>query len=188
MDANLDVGARLGKPRASPRPRGLLARCGQVVLVFWGLDRLGRTLTHLVNTVRDLSDRDVGLRVLTRKGAQIDTTTSSGSMIFGIFATLAEFERDLIRERTMAGPRRRKGSEAARAAGNLPWHSSMLNRCCTNPVQSGAANDQVPASFSLAAHSLVAAASSRAAADGSVTLRLTKYSPVVFSTSGEEAR
>ncbi|HGC5539678.1 TPA: recombinase family protein, partial [Klebsiella pneumoniae] len=44
-----------------------------------------------------------GLRVLTGKGAQIDTTTASGRMVFGIFATLAEFERDLIRERTMAG-------------------------------------------------------------------------------------
>ncbi|NNA37696.1 recombinase family protein, partial [Pseudomonas lundensis] len=47
--------------------------------------------------------RKIGLRVLTGKGAQIDTTTASGRMVFGIFATLAEFERDLIRERTMAG-------------------------------------------------------------------------------------
>ncbi len=73
------------------------------VLVVWKLDRLGRSLAHLVNVVKDLSGRGVGLRVLTGKGAQIDTTTSSGRMIFGIFATLAEFERDLIRERTMAG-------------------------------------------------------------------------------------
>ena len=67
------------------------------------LDRLGRSLAHLVNTVKELSDRKIGLRVLTGKGAQIDTTTASGRMVFGIFATLAEFERDLIRERTMAG-------------------------------------------------------------------------------------
>ena len=73
------------------------------VLVVWKLDRLGRSLTHLVNTVKDLSDRKIALRVLTGKGAQIDTTTASGRMVFGIFATLAEFERDLIRERTMAG-------------------------------------------------------------------------------------
>ncbi len=73
------------------------------VLVIWKLDRLGRSLAHLVNTVKDLSDRNIGLRVLTGKGAQIDTTTASGRMVFGIFATLAEFERDLIRERTMAG-------------------------------------------------------------------------------------
>ena len=73
------------------------------VLVVWKLDRLGRTLKNLVNLVRDLSDRGIGLRVLTGQGAEIDTTTSAGRMIFGIFATLAEFERDLIRERTMAG-------------------------------------------------------------------------------------
>ncbi|WP_244541437.1 recombinase family protein [Rhizobium tibeticum] len=73
------------------------------VPVVWKLDRLGRTLAHLVSTVKDLSDRDIGLRVLTGKGAQIDTTTASGRMVFGIFATLAEFERNLIRERTMAG-------------------------------------------------------------------------------------
>jgi len=73
------------------------------VLVVWKLDRLGRTLTHLVNTVKNLSDRNVGLQVLTGNGAEIDTTTASGRMIFGVFATLAEFERDLIRERTMAG-------------------------------------------------------------------------------------
>jgi DNA invertase Pin-like site-specific DNA recombinase len=63
------------------------------VLVVWKLDRLGRTLTHLVSTVQNLSDRGIGLRVLTGKGAQIDTTTPSGRMVFGIFATLAEFER-----------------------------------------------------------------------------------------------
>ena len=73
------------------------------VLVVWKLDRLGRTLVHLVNTVQDLSARDVGLRVLTGQGAQIDTTTSAGRLVFGIFAALAEFERELIRERTLAG-------------------------------------------------------------------------------------
>lgn len=73
------------------------------VLVVWKLDRLGRSLAHLVNTVKELSDRKIGLRVLTGKGAQIDTTTASGRMVFGIFATFTEFERDLIRERTMAG-------------------------------------------------------------------------------------
>lgn len=73
------------------------------VLVIWKLDRLGRALTHLVNTVRNLSDRGIGLRVLTGEGAAIDTTTPAGRLIFGIFASLAEFERDLIRERTMAG-------------------------------------------------------------------------------------
>ena len=73
------------------------------VLVVWKLDRLGRTLAHLVNTVQDLSARGVGLRVLTGHGAQIDTTTAAGRLVFGIFAALAEFERELVRERTLAG-------------------------------------------------------------------------------------
>ena len=59
------------------------------VLIVWKLDRLGRTLTHLVNTVQNLSDRGIGLRVLTGKGAQIDTTTPSGRMVFGIFCQRA---------------------------------------------------------------------------------------------------
>ncbi|MEZ5936433.1 MAG: recombinase family protein [Alphaproteobacteria bacterium] len=73
------------------------------VLVVWKLDRLGRDLRHLVNIVKDLTDRHIGLRVLTGQGAQIDTTTPAGRLVFGIFAALAEFERELIRERTTAG-------------------------------------------------------------------------------------
>src|SRR4051794_26086532 len=60
--------------------------------------RLGRDLRHLVNTVQDLSDRGVGLKVLSGQGTEVDTTTASGKFIFGIFAALAEFERELIRE------------------------------------------------------------------------------------------
>ena len=63
------------------------------VLVVWKLDRLGRTLAHLVNTVQDLSARGVGLRVLTGQGAQIDTTTAAGRLVFGIFAALGGSER-----------------------------------------------------------------------------------------------
>jgi DNA invertase Pin-like site-specific DNA recombinase len=72
-------------------------------LLVWKLDRLGRDLRHLVNTVHDLTERGIGLRVLTGQGATIDTTTPSGKLIFGIFAALAEFERELIVERTRAG-------------------------------------------------------------------------------------
>jgi DNA invertase Pin-like site-specific DNA recombinase len=72
-------------------------------LVVWKLDRLGRDLRHLVNIVHDLTARGVGFRVLTGHGAAIDTTTPSGKLVFGIFAALAEFERELIRERTKAG-------------------------------------------------------------------------------------
>lgn len=72
-------------------------------LVVWKLDRLGRDLRHLVNIVHDLTERGIGLKVLTGQGAAIDTTTASGKLVFGIFAALAEFERELISERTMAG-------------------------------------------------------------------------------------
>src|SRR5205085_4746410 len=72
-------------------------------LVVWKLDRLGRDLRHLVNTVHELTTRGVGLKVLTGQGAAIDTTTAAGKLVFGIFAALAEFERELIAERTRAG-------------------------------------------------------------------------------------
>jgi DNA invertase Pin-like site-specific DNA recombinase len=77
-------------------------------LVVWKLDRLGRSLPHLVETVRDLVSRGVGFKSLQES---IDTTTSGGKLIFHIFASLAEFERDIIRERTLAG------LSAARARG-----------------------------------------------------------------------
>ena len=73
------------------------------MLIVWKLDRLGRDLRHLVNTVQNLAERSVGFKVLTGQGANIDTTTPSGKLVFGIFASLAEFERELIRERTRAG-------------------------------------------------------------------------------------
>ena len=72
-------------------------------LVVWKLDRLGRDLKHLVTTVDDLRTRNIGLKVLAGAGAQIDTTTANGRLFFGIFAALAEFERELISERTNAG-------------------------------------------------------------------------------------
>lgn len=72
-------------------------------LTVWKLDRLGRDLRHLINTVHDLTARGVGLKVLTGNGAAIDTTSAAGKLVFGIFAALAEFERELISERTVAG-------------------------------------------------------------------------------------
>ena len=82
-------------------------------LVIWKLDRLGRDLRHLVNTVGDLTKRGIGLKVLAGEGASIDTTTANGRLIFAIFAGLAEFERELIVERTRAG------LASARARGRL---------------------------------------------------------------------
>jgi DNA invertase Pin-like site-specific DNA recombinase len=72
-------------------------------LVVWKLDRLGRSLTHLVNMIDELNKRHVTFKVLTGQGANIDTTTSTGKLVFGIFAALSEYERDLISERTRAG-------------------------------------------------------------------------------------
>jgi DNA invertase Pin-like site-specific DNA recombinase len=69
-------------------------------LVVWKLDRLGRSLPHLVQTVMGLNDRGVGFKSLQES---IDTTSPAGKLIFHVFAALAEFERDLIKERTQAG-------------------------------------------------------------------------------------
>lgn len=64
-------------------------------LAVWKLDRLGRDLRHLINTVHDLTGRGVGLKVLSGHGVAIDTRTAAGTLVFGIFAALAEFEREL---------------------------------------------------------------------------------------------
>ena len=101
---------------------GLKALRNGDILVVWKLDRLGRNLRHLVNTVQDLSERNVGLKVLAGQGADIDTTAASGKLIFGIFASLAEFERELIRERTKAG------LAAARARGRKGGRKFALTK------------------------------------------------------------
>jgi DNA invertase Pin-like site-specific DNA recombinase len=69
-------------------------------LVVWRLDRLGRSLKHLIEIVSQLQAREIGFRSITES---IDTTTSGGKLIFHVFGALAEFERDIIRERTKAG-------------------------------------------------------------------------------------
>ena len=76
------------------------ARSGDVVVV-WKLDRLGRSLLHLIETVNLLHERGVQLRSLTEN--LIDTTSPSGKLVFGIFGLMAEFERDMLRQRTNAG-------------------------------------------------------------------------------------
>ena len=91
-------------------------------LVLWKLDRLGRDLRHLVSTAEDLRVRGVGLKVLTGAGAQIDTTTANGRLAFGIFAAFAEFERELIAERTRAG------LAAARARGRMGGRPRKMDR------------------------------------------------------------
>jgi DNA invertase Pin-like site-specific DNA recombinase len=83
------------------------ARAGDT-LVVWRLDRLGRSLRHLIETITGLANRGIGFKSITES---IDTTTSGGKLVFHIFGALAEFERDIIRERTQAG------LNAARARG-----------------------------------------------------------------------
>jgi DNA invertase Pin-like site-specific DNA recombinase len=86
-------------------------------LVVWKLDRLGRSLRHLVDTVTGLAERGIGFRSLQEA---IDTTTPGGKLVFHVFAALAEFERDLIRERTAAG------LAAARARGRHGGRPSVM--------------------------------------------------------------
>jgi DNA invertase Pin-like site-specific DNA recombinase len=86
-------------------------------LVVWKLDRLGRSLRHLVDTVTGLADRGIGFRSLQEA---IDTTTPGGKLVFHLFAALAEFERDIIRERTTAG------LAAARARGRVGGRPPMM--------------------------------------------------------------
>ena len=106
------------------------------VLVVWRLDRLGRSLGHLIETITALSRRGIGFKSLTE---QIDTTTPSGKLVFHVFGALAEFERDLIRERTWAG------LNAARARGRVggrpkaladPKKLAMLQRLYDDPANS----------------------------------------------------
>ena len=121
LDAVINAGVdskRIYKDLASGRKdhRPGLENCLKALqpgnnLVIWKLDRLGRDLKHLVNMVDELNNQNIGLKVLAGNGAQIDTSTANGKLIFGIFAALAEFERSLIIERTKAG------LEAARARG-----------------------------------------------------------------------
>jgi DNA invertase Pin-like site-specific DNA recombinase len=94
------------------------ARAGDT-LVVWRLDRLGRSLKDLIVLVEELESRQIGLRSLQEK---IDTTTSGGKLVFHLFGALAEFERNLIRERTQAG------LQAARARGRQGGRRPKLTR------------------------------------------------------------
>jgi DNA invertase Pin-like site-specific DNA recombinase len=95
-------------------------------LVVWRLDRLGRNLRHLIDAVEDLEKRKVGF-VSLQEG--FDTTTNGGKLVFQIFGALAEFERNLIRERTKAG------LEAARARGKLGGRKAKLNPTQTDALK-----------------------------------------------------
>jgi DNA invertase Pin-like site-specific DNA recombinase len=88
------------------------------VLVVWRLDRLGRSIKELIELVNTLQERGVGFRSLRES---LDTTSSGGRLVFHVFASIAEFERDVIRERTMAG------LEAARARGRRGGRKPIMD-------------------------------------------------------------
>jgi DNA invertase Pin-like site-specific DNA recombinase len=93
-------------------------------LVVWRLDRLGRSLKHLIETITGLNNRKIGFKSITEA---IDTTTSGGKLVFHIFGALAEFERDIIRERTQAGltAARARGRKGGRPKALTPKKAQM---------------------------------------------------------------
>jgi DNA invertase Pin-like site-specific DNA recombinase len=106
-------------------------------LVVWKLDRLGRSLKHLIETVTGLSHRGVGFQSVREA---IDTTTAGGKLVFYLFGALAEFERDLIRERTRAGlaaarARGRRGGRPRNLDDTKKRHAVLLHGDPTNSVQ-----------------------------------------------------
>lgn len=107
-------GSLASRPELDKMIEGL--RPGEVVVV-WRLDRLGRSLKNLIVLVEDLAEKGVGFRSLSES---IDTTTANGKLFFGVMGALAEFERDLIRERTMAG------LAAARARGRVGGRPPLM--------------------------------------------------------------
>jgi DNA invertase Pin-like site-specific DNA recombinase len=112
-----DVASGAKSQRAGLNDALAFAREGDV-LVVWKLDRLGRSLQHLLETVTGLQARGIGFRSLQES---IDTTTAGGKLIFHVFGALAEFERGIIRERTNAGLR------AARARGKKGGRRPVMN-------------------------------------------------------------
>ncbi len=95
-------------------------------LVVWRLDRLGRSMPHLVSIVTDLKER--GIHIKSLNDGVIDTTTASGELVFNIFAALAQFERELIRERTCAGLKaaRSRGRKGGRKPISLNSHKVKM--------------------------------------------------------------
>jgi DNA invertase Pin-like site-specific DNA recombinase len=106
-------------------------------LVVWRLDRLGRSLRHLIDTVTELHDKGVGFKSLQEN---IDTTTSGGKLVFHIFGALAEFEREIIRERTQAG------LASARSRGKVGGRPMALTAKEVQMLQNMAANKSLAVS------------------------------------------
>lgn len=108
-----------GTKSSRPELNKMLSELRPKDVVIWKLDRLGRSLKHLVELIEQFNEKQIGLKSL---NDPIDTMTSQGKLIFNIFASLAEFESDLLRERTKAG------LEAARARGKLGGRPKGLSQ------------------------------------------------------------
>ena len=135
------------------------------VLVVWKLDRLGRSLSHLVDVVGQLEARKVGFRSLTET---IDTTTAQGRLIFHLFSALGQFERDLIRERTKAGlkaaaARGRKGGRHKVVTGDKLEKAQRL-------IDQGLSPREAAARLKIGKSSLYAALAMHKRSDADVTL------------------
>src|ERR687895_1872257 len=104
-------------------------------LVVWRLDRLGRSLKHLIETITELNNRKIGFKSIQES---IDTTTSGGKLVFHIFGALAEFERDIIKERTNAGllAARARGRKGGRPKALTPKKVQMLHYLYRNKENS----------------------------------------------------
>ncbi len=107
------------------------ARPGDV-LVVWKLDRIERSLAHLIQVVQDLHQQGVGFRSLQE---EMDTTTPGGQLIFHIFGALAEFERSLIRERTQAGLAAARGHAGGRPRVMTAQTLRMAQQLLADPGQ-----------------------------------------------------
>ena len=113
------------------------------MVVVWKLDRLGRSLRDLIDTVNALRERKIGFRSLQES---IDTTTPAGKLTFHIFAALAEFERDVIRERTRAGlaAARARGQSLGRPRALTPKQVKMAAAMLNDPeLTAGQVADQL---------------------------------------------
>ena len=108
---------------------------GGDTLVVWRLDRLGRSLSQLINSVQDLEQRGVGFRSLQEA---FDTTTPGGKLVFHVFGALAEFERGLIQQRTEAGlaAARERGRTGGRPSAMTPVQVQMAQNLRMDPTLS----------------------------------------------------
>lgn len=115
--------AKTGRPELANALRAL--RAGDT-LVVWRLDRLGRSLADLVQIINELGEKGVGFKSLTE---QIDTTTAQGRMFLGVFATMAQYQRDVINENT------REGLKAARARGRMGGRRAKLDSQAVKEIE-----------------------------------------------------